>query len=191
MLNPGSVFRNPAKLEQAWALQRAERQKFIDYFGSDLVVMPGSDVLERMRAYMRVRSDGAALPELTFPPIYGASATVGVIYDEVDGLYFVPDFGLVEEVFNDPDLVGDRRHRQAVIGFLESPDLLPLPLVRLAARDPERASEVFRRALKRPTFDWTRDGEALLRKHKPDYYATPPYPSVTSISAWGPSTKGR
>jgi hypothetical protein len=39
-----------------------------------------------------------------------------------------------------------------------------------------------RRLLKRPQFDWTRDGEELLRSLKPDHFARPPRPTVTPVS---------
>ncbi len=32
---PSLVFRNPAKVEQGWELQREERRQFIDFFGAD------------------------------------------------------------------------------------------------------------------------------------------------------------
>ncbi len=55
-------------------------------------------------------------------------------------------------------------------------------LRRLADLNPERASVVFRRLLKRPRFDWGRDGEALLREVKPGYFDRPPRPRVSPLS---------
>jgi hypothetical protein len=55
-------------------------------------------------------------------------------------------------------------------------------LRRLAERDPENANVVFRRLLKRPRFEWSRDGEEMLRKFKPGYYARPPRPRVSPVS---------
>jgi hypothetical protein len=43
-------------------------------------------------------------------------------------------------------------------------------------------SGLFRRLLKRPRFDWVRDGEKLLRSAKPDHFAQPPRPQVTPVS---------
>src|SRR5262249_15603171 len=53
--HPALVFRNPAKREQAWQLQREERRSFVDFFGSDLVVVAGRDLADRLRAYYRFR----------------------------------------------------------------------------------------------------------------------------------------
>ncbi len=200
--HPALVFRNPEKLARAWELQREERRHFIAFFGSDLVVLPGRELGARMRAYARFRMHdvrdaegksaaeharetyGLAPPVLDFglPAEWGEAETVGVIYDEVEGLNFFLSFGLVEEAFANPELAADRRHRQAVLGSLKDPSLSPLPLRRLAERDPERASRVFQRALKQPDFLWERDGEALLRRHKTSYFERPALPSITPLS---------
>ncbi len=59
---PSLVFRNPAKVEQGWELQREERRQFIDFFGADLVVLPGHELAERMRDYARYRHYDARRP---------------------------------------------------------------------------------------------------------------------------------
>ncbi len=48
---PELVFRNPTHLAKGWALQRAERERFIRFFGSDVVVVPGDQVADRLRQY--------------------------------------------------------------------------------------------------------------------------------------------
>jgi hypothetical protein len=199
--HPELVFCNPEKLEQAWELQRQERRHFIDFFGADLVVLPGREVQERMRAYAEfrmheVRDDagtsaathlqekyGVASPRLDFlgPDDFGRAKTVGVICDGIEGLNFFVDFGQLEETFADPALAADRKHRQAVLEYLNDPSISPLPLRRLAARDPERASQVFQRVLQQPDFSWERDGEALLRRAKARYFERPPLPSVIPL----------
>jgi hypothetical protein len=64
---------------------------------------------------------------------------------------------------------------------LEEPSISPLPLRRLAERDPERASRVFQRVLNQPDFSWERDGEALLPRYKASYLERPVPPSVTPV----------
>jgi hypothetical protein len=198
--HPSLVFRNPRKLEVAWELQRKERGRFIEFFGSDLVVLPGHELAERMRAYMhfvvyeardaegrtaaeRAKELGvtAKVPELKLPEHLREAETVGVIYDEVEGLNFYSDFGLVEETFARPELAAERKHRQAVLGYLKEPSISPLPLRRLAARDPDRAGRVFQQVLKQPRFSWQRDGEALLRRYKASYFARPALPSIVPV----------
>ena len=198
---PRVVFQNPAKLEQARALQREERQDFIAYFGSDLVVLPGKDVAGRMDAYLRWRmtekrdEDGTTaferakasgdrppkLSDLAFSNQFAEADSVGIIYDDIDGLNLFADFRLVEETFAEPSLVEDPKHAEATLGYLENPDIIPLPLRRLIDRYPANADQVFQELLGVATFTWPREGELLLRELKPDYFARPPLPSVTPI----------
>jgi hypothetical protein len=198
---PRVVFQNPAKLEEGRALQREERLDFIAYFGSDLVVLAGRDVARKMDAYLRWRmtekldEDGKTaferareanqkppkLSDLAFSNQFHDVESVGVIYDEIDGLNFFPEFKMVEETFADPTLVADADHADLALYYLEEPTMIPLPLRRLVERYPANADLVFQALLDDPTFTWQRSGEALLRELKPDYFARPPLPSVTPI----------
>ncbi|WP_155354596.1 hypothetical protein [Acrocarpospora macrocephala] len=117
------------------------------------------------------------LPDFDFP----ADSMVGVIFDEEDGLAFYVEFDVAQESFANPELVARRRHRDLITHYLRGDDVTPVPLRRLAAHDPAKASQVFRTLLKKRDFDWNRDGEALLRKYKPDWYASPRLPRVIPI----------
>jgi hypothetical protein len=200
--SPALVFRNPDKLAQGWELQRKERESFVDFFGADLVVLAGHELVERMQAFMHFRThevrdaEGKSIADraraeygteppavdLQLPPDLTEAETVGVIYDELDGLNFYRDFALLEAAFANPELASKRRHRQALLGYLKEPSVSPLPFHRLAERSPERASRVFAQLLKRPGFSWERDGDALLRHYKASYFEKPVLPSVTPIS---------
>jgi hypothetical protein len=189
--HPRLVFRNPEKLAQGWELQRWERERFIEWFGSDLVVLDGSELAGRMEAYWQWRLrqqivDGERRegppqgePRFDLPEGLCDAETVGVVYDEEEGLTFLAEFGLVQEVFEDPRLLADRDHRRAVVGYLNDVSVSPLPFRRLARRDRAKASEVFCRLLKRPDFSWERDGEQLMRHRKPSFFARPALPHVT------------
>lgn len=199
---PAMVFRNPEKLAQAWELQREERRIFIDFFGSDLVVLPGREIAARLRAYDRYRTyeargaDGKTVAERSraargieppaldypLPDDFIAAETIGIIYDEEEGFNFYLNLGTVAETFANPALAADRKHRQAVLAYLNDESISPLPFRRLASEDHERASQVFQLALKQPRFSWERDGEALLRKHKAEFFAQPVLPSVLPMS---------
>jgi hypothetical protein len=78
-----------------------------------------------------------------------------------------------------------------VLSCLNGEDVPPMVLRRVADRHPDKASELFRRLLKRKEFDWTRDGEELLRSAKPDYYAQPHLPMLTVVSERLASYAGR
>ncbi|WP_084757081.1 hypothetical protein [Micromonospora cremea] len=189
---PEAVYRNPEKLAQAWELQHQDRDRFVRFFGSDLVVVAGDQVADRMTdfyAFCRAEVSGTssstvAVDETVFelPPDVVDAETVAMLYDEVDGLGFYAEFGLVEAVFADPDLLRRRRYREHTLAYLQDDSVDPLVLRRLAAPDPERASVVLRRLLRKPRFDWTRDGEELLRAYKPEHFRRAPRPRVSPVS---------
>jgi hypothetical protein len=192
---PEAVYRNPEKLARAWELQRAERHRFIRFFGTDLVVVPGDQAqrrLDEFSAFSREeilrtapeaarRPSGSPTPLMELPPDLTEAETVALIYDDEGGLGFYAEFGLVEEAFADPDLLRHRRYRDQVLSYLHDDSIEPMVLRRLADRDPDKASALFRRLLKRPRFDWVRDGEKLLRSAKPDHFAQPSRPQVTPV----------
>ena len=119
---------------------------------------------------------------IELPPELVESETVAFIYDEDDGLDFLAEFGLVEEAFADPDLVRRRRYREQVLWYLHDDSVAPMVLRRLADRDPDKATALFRRLLRRPRFDWAHDGDELLRSAKADHFAQPRLPTVTPVS---------
>jgi hypothetical protein len=191
------VVQGPFEVQRrAWEMQRAARQRFIGFFGADLVVVPGEQAQERLNRFHEFcrdqvlrttpgaarRSGEVAAPVLELPLDLVESETVALIYDEEDGLGFYAEFGLVEEAFADPDLVRRRRYREHVLSYLHDDSVEPMVLRRLVERDPDKASVLFRRLLRRPRFDWARDGEELLRTAKAAYFARVPRPRVSPVS---------
>ncbi|MGH8900467.1 MAG: hypothetical protein ACRDYA_01990 [Egibacteraceae bacterium] len=190
---PALVFRNPEKLRGGWEIHRKYRARFIEFFGADLVVLPGAQVAEQMRAYWEhcirritdERGDRAGgpmpvAPDLQLPPNLIEAATVGVIYDEVDGLNFYAEFGLVAEAFANPELIKGP-YRRRVRSYLNDDSVSPLPFRRLAEQDTAKASRLFQLLLKRPSFSWEADGEALLRRRKPAFFDRPALPGITPL----------
>jgi hypothetical protein len=196
---PQLVFRNPDKIEQGWKQMRADRAAFIEFFGGDELVLPPAEAAERLDAYHRHRQQAALaalpkrrkprsvpgpdLPAFEFPADLAYADTIGVIFDEIDGLNFYPDYGLLRELFADPALAVDKRYSEALRGYLGSDSIQPLPLRRLAVAHPETADAVFRKVLRKPGFTWAEHGEALLRRRKPWYYEHEPRPGVSVIGA--------
>ncbi len=200
MRMPEAVFRNPEKLAMAWEHQRAYREQFVRFFGTDLVVVPGDETQQRLDAYHAFcrdevpkskRHDGAGGSLMQLPADLVESDTVALIYDETDGLGFYAEFGLVEEAFADPDLVRRRRWREQVLSYLHDDSIEPMVLCRLAERDTAKASVLFQRLLKRPRFDWNRDAEQLLRQTKADYFSRTPRPRVSPVSERLAAVAGR
>ena len=197
---PRLVFRNPDKVAQGWELARKQRAIFIEFFGSDLIVVPGPEVASRMNGFLtwytrRVLEEAdseassldadvaARTPAFSVPGDLASAPTVALAYDETEGLMFLANFVLVREAFENPGLAADQEHRQAVLGYLKADSISALPFRRLAGADTARASQLFQHLLKRPSFSWERDGEALLRKHKPWCFGAKPQPPVTPLSS--------
>ena len=194
---PQLVFRNPEKVEQGWQQMREDRAGFIEFFGSDELVLPPAEAEERLNAYYRQRQEaglarrsarrrprklpGVDVPAVTFPPGLAEADTVGVIFDDVDGLNFYPEYGMLRDLFGDPRLAADQPYADALRGYLRSETIAPLPLQRLAAAHPDTVDAVFRKILRRRDFTWAEHGEALMRHRKAWYYRREPRPGVSVI----------
>lgn len=57
---PELVFRNPVKIEQGWQQMREDRAAFVDYCGSDELVLPPTAAEDLLNAYYRHRQENAA-----------------------------------------------------------------------------------------------------------------------------------
>ncbi|MCX4796217.1 MULTISPECIES: hypothetical protein [unclassified Streptomyces] len=194
---PELVFRNPAKIEQGWQRMREDRAAFIEFCGSDELVLPPAEAEERLNAYYRRRQEatvggqpgrargrrlpGLGLPFFELPWELADSDTIGVIYDRVDGLNFYADYGMLQDLFEDPALAGRREHQDLLRTYLREESITPLPIRRLATAHPEAADVVFRKLLRKPGFTWSEHGDALLRRRKPWYYENEPRPGVSLI----------
>jgi len=189
MSNPEAVFRNRDKLAEARRFLAEHHAAFVDMFGADLIVVPGTEVPGKVEAFHRrlaqqTRPD-AEPPEgatVDFPDHVLAADSVGIHFVAGEGLSFYPDYHLIEELFSEPRLILRPDYRETLSGFLRDPDTSPEPLRRLAARDPAKASKVFARLLKRKGFSWDTDGEQLLRRSKPRYFNETPLPRTVPLS---------
>ena len=194
---PELVFRNPEKVEQGWRQMREDRAGFVAFFGGDELVLPPGEAEERLNAYYRQRQEaalarkpgrprppnlpGVDVPVFEFPPDLRDAGTVGIIFDDVDGLNFYPEYGMLRDLFGDPVLAADKRYADVLRGYLRSESIAPLPLQRLAAAYPDTVDAVFRKILRRRNFTWAEHGEALMRRRKAWYYRREPRPGVSVI----------
>ncbi|WP_219471588.1 hypothetical protein [Nonomuraea rhizosphaerae] len=191
LTHAGWVFRNPVLLTQARELQAEQRRCFVGYFGTDLVVLRGAEVRDRLRGYLAYQAGrlgsgewGDRQPGRLEPPEHvSAAATVALIYDEEAGLGYYADFGMLEEVFDDPRLIVRSAYRELVSAYLRGDAVSPVPLLRLAGRDADKASAVFAGLLNKRGFRWERSGELLLRAHKPVHFTAEPLPTVIPVTA--------
>jgi hypothetical protein len=190
MRRPAAVFRNPAKLAEARQVVAERQAAFVEFFGSDLIVVPGPEVASKVAAFRRhmtgrvnPEGDQPDLPAVALPERLLADDGAALYHDDVDGLCFVPGYRLLDELFHDPALLSRGSYRETLSGYLRDPNTSPEPLRRLADRDPARASVVFGKLLNRKRgFSWEADGEQLLRQNKPSYFDGSRLPSTVTLS---------
>ena len=196
---PELVYRNPGKVEQAWQQMRADRAAFVEFFGCDELVLSarrgrgtdqrllpapaGSRARRAARQPRPPNIPGVDVPAFELPPELADADTIGVIYDEIDGLNFYNEYGMLRDLFADPALASDKRYADVLRGYLRAETIGPLPFRRLAAAHPQTVDAVFRKILRQPHFTWAEHGEALLRRRKPWYFEHEPRPDRTVIGA--------
>jgi hypothetical protein len=148
---PELVYRNPGKIEQAWKQMQEDRAAFVEFFGGDELVLPPAEAEELLNAYYRHRQEaalagrparrrlrhlpGVDVPAFEFPPELADAGTIGVIYDETDGLNFYNEYGMLRELFAEPALAADKRHADTLMGYPAGGDDRPAA-VPLAGRRP-------------------------------------------------------
>jgi hypothetical protein len=171
---------------------RDDRAAFIEFFGNDELVLSPAEAAERLDAYYRHRRQAVLaahperrkprrgpdtdLPPVEWPAELADADTIGLIYDEIDGLNFYNDYGMLRELFASPALAADKRYSDVLRGYLASDTVGPLLIRRLAVAHSGTADAVFRKVLRKPGFTWADHGEALLRRRKPWYYEQEPRP---------------
>ncbi|WP_431676162.1 hypothetical protein [Kitasatospora sp. KL5] len=193
--HPALVFRNPDKITQGWDQMRREREAFIAYFGTDQLVLPPAEAQDSVNAFTRHRwettraqtdrNDPAeSFPRqlsFTLPEEIADADTVGIVYDQVEGMNFYRDFGLLDALFTDPALATSRRHASLLRSYMRDSSITPLPFQRMAAAHPDTVDAVIGKVLRKPGFTWAEHGEAWLRGCKADFYEREPRPSVSVI----------
>lgn len=194
--HPQLAFRNPEKVEQGWRQMREDRAMFMEFFGTDELVFPPAEAVKRLNTYYQHRQEAALArnPKRRPRDVIGVdrdafevpagladSGTIGIIYDEVDGLSFYNEYGALRDLFADPALAADKRYSEVLRGYLGSKAYGPMPLRRMAAACPMTVDAVYRKVLRKPNFTWSEHGEALLRRRKAWYYEREPRPGFTVI----------
>jgi hypothetical protein len=140
---PELVFRNPEKIEQGWEQMRQDRATLVEFFGRDELVLPPAEATERLNAYYRHRQEavlagqparrrpgnlpGIDVPAFELPPDLAEVDTIGIIYDETDGLNFYYEYGMLRDLFANPALAADKRYADVLRGYLRSETIAPLP----------------------------------------------------------------
>ncbi|MCY0923555.1 MULTISPECIES: hypothetical protein [unclassified Streptomyces] len=196
--DPGLLRRNQDLSRRAWQMQAEDRAAFINLFGSDLVILPPATAQEQLTEHHRRRLEEAtasaetdgrpttdSAPEAEemgrLPEDYMQADSVGLIYDETEGLNYYLDFGRLDALFANPSLASDHTYITQLRNYLSDDTVSPLPLRRLVQRHPDSADAVFRALLRKPGFSWPHDGEDLLRSRKKSFFHQETAPSISVV----------
>jgi hypothetical protein len=174
---PSLFFRNPEHLARGREAMERQHQAFLARFGGPWVVGSPREV-ERLHREML---DEKKAPRLDLPREAMKAETLGMISHPEEGLLFCVELARFRAAFEDPGLGRNPRHREVVLGYLESDSIPPAVFGTLASVDPARASALLATVLERPGFDWNRDGDALLRRYKPSFFECQTLPSILPL----------
>ena len=134
----------------------------MEFFGTDELVLPPAKAQERLNDYYRHRQEAALarqparrrprhvvsvdVPALELPPELADADTIGVSYDDTDGLNFYDEYGRLRDLFADQALAADKRYVDVLRGYLGAETIGPLPFRRLAAAHPQTVNAVSARS---------------------------------------------
>ena|GEM_PF-6657051 len=153
------------KHDEAWGIQNKYRNSFITYFGDDLLILPGHKLDETFNNFNHYHMP-TNIPKMQFPDALTCNKTVGLIFDEKEGLNFYPDFASFMAPFNDPKLLEAEEYREVIMGYLESDSISTLPFQKMVDKHPENSRIVFAVLFNKPTWDNDKDFNELMEKHK-------------------------
>lgn len=182
---------NPERIEAAYQIQHEEHTDFIDFFGSDEILLDGAHLEDKLKEFYHYRffqkrlENGETIaktfqeryhqaplpPHFTFGEHLFPEKDIGVIYDLTEGLMFLVHYQAFEQIFAHPEQLEDEAKgkdaRKLVMTYLEDPHISMLPFQRMMQRYPENAVTVFKHVLKRKRFDLEKDVETLVQRFKP------------------------
>lgn len=191
--NPKMAFiDNIDRIALAYRIQEEEQQDFISFFGRDEIVLPGSELEDKLKEFYHYRYfqkkqlDGDTIaktfqskyhqpplpPQFDFLDNIQAEPDVGVIYDKTEGLVFLLRYGRFQEIFARSDFKSIPDYRQILTGYLEDPNISTLPFKRMIDQHPDNAANVFKAFLKRKRFQLDKDFAALMKRYKPMAHLT-------------------
>ena len=189
--NPELAFRdNEERIRRGYELQKRERALFIEYFGGDEVLAEGKKLNELWSRFMQFKlekhdkpiPEGYKPPRLEFPKDLLKSKDVGIVFEEATGQHYLINYGLVLDIFRNPDESKIRRYEEEIMIYLEEDSIPPGILRRIYFRHPQNAEFIIRKILNRPNFDLQRDFDFLMDEFKPSFKGRRIYPQVMPMS---------
>ena len=189
--HPEFAFRdNEERIRRGFELQKEDRELFIEYFRSDEVLTEGRKLPALVAEFMDYRlskltkplPDGYKPPEMHFPKGLLKSKDVGIVFDELSGLHYLVNYGIILNVFQSPDEVKIQRYKRDILTYLEDQTISPYVLKKLFFKFPQNAEAIIRRILDRPEFCLEKDFDSLMDEFKPSFKGKRIYPYILPIS---------
>lgn len=193
---PHLAFRNPETLRRGWELQERDRGWFIEFFGSDTVILERDEAARRLDEFGRFQIEramaaaGKKPKKNARPPVPSDTgwvdeltegATIGLVYDAADGMGIYADFQTFLDAFTGPGPKATPAQIKVVRSYLTEDSISPAIFRRMADQHPDATDRVFQQLLRKPGFTWSADGEALLRKHKKEQADAVPLPRLVPL----------
>lgn len=180
---PRLRLRNPALRQQAIEIIRENHEAWLGCFGVPYVIGGVAEVEAAMQTFRRemVRikaeergedpvevGDAALMPDLEEE--FDAEHQMGIVHHPVVGFMVGQHVPRVLELVRDPGLAEDPDKLDEMGSyFLEQEDGPPFGLMIMADEHPQEFTTALRLVLDDPSFDWERDGEALMREHYEEF----------------------
>lgn len=193
---PMALGHNKEKIQKGWESQQKRRKEFIAFFGNDLIVVHGYKVAKIVEDFISYCNETSLskMPEnerviyknyelkSNIPEELTLQETVGIIFDEVEGLNFYPDFHKFIAPFKDPVLIADEECQEVIMGYLWSDTISTLPFKRMVELYPQNASKVFAKLLNHEGWNNNKDFDKLMQKYKGLFLKKKSKPGVVQVS---------
>ncbi len=189
--NPALAFRdNEERIRNGFEIQRRERAMFIENFGGDEVLATGRELNDLWSGFMEFKLKkrdkpvpaGYTAPKMEFPKDLLKSKDVGIVFEEVTGQHYLINYGLILDIFRNPEESKIRRYEEEIMIYLEEDSIPPGILRRIFFRYPQNAEFILRKILERPEFDLQRDFDSLMDEFKPSFKERRIYPQMLPMS---------
>jgi len=176
--HPELAFRdNKEKIKKGFEMQKKERVLFIEYFGSDEVLTEGEKLDELMAGFMDYKLEkhdkpipkGYRPPKIKLPKDLVKSKDVGIVFDEVSGQHYLIGYGTILNIFQYPDELKIKRHKEDILTYLEDDTISPVVLRRVFFRFPQNTEFIIQKILNRPEFGLKGDFDSLMEEFKPSF----------------------
>lgn len=182
-----AFFENDNKMQVSYRIQALEYEDFVDFFGSDEIIVEGHEIPRKLHEFYHYRyfqkkekNSGKTIAKI-FREKYGTYPDlplielpdrilelweVGIVYDRMEGLNFFPWYGIFKEIFRNKNFQEFPGYKKCVMEYLKSETISTLPFIKVLKLYPENFAEVFKDVLNRKTFKIPDDFEKVMEKYK-------------------------